>query len=88
MLAKAVRVAGEFEAMMIRKGIGELRAARTSCTRCRRTPLPGEQLHHFESGRLLCDLCLAALPVDQRLPMSSERIRAGARLVRVARPTS
>jgi len=81
-------MAGEFEAMMIRKRIGELHAARTSCTRCRRTPLPGEQLHRFESGRVLCDLCLARLPIDQRLPMSSVRIRVSERLVRVARRTA
>jgi hypothetical protein len=81
-------MAGELESMLIRKGIDEMSASRHSCSRCLRTPLPGERLHRFESGRLLCDLCLARLPKDQRSPISSERIRVGARLLRIARPAA
>jgi hypothetical protein len=78
-------MAREIEAMLIRKGIGEMSAARTSCSACRRTPLPGEALHHFETGRLLCDLCLAERPAHKPGPVSSERILVTDRMLRVTR---
>jgi hypothetical protein len=69
----------DFESALIRKGVGAMRTARHVCSRCRRTPLTGERLHRFESGRELCDLCLAALPPGQGEPVASERVHASER---------
>jgi hypothetical protein len=77
--------AKEIEGMLIKKGIGQLSAARISCSDCNRTPLPGEQLHRFETGRLLCDLCLSRRPAHKPGPVSSEQVRVTRRPIRVAR---
>ena len=44
--------------------------------KCERTPLAGERLHEMDTGRVLCDLCLAALPEDDRRAVRSERVHA------------
>ena len=46
------------------------------CTKCERTPLPGERLHEMDTGRTLCDLCLTALPEEDRHAVRSERVHA------------
>ena len=46
------------------------------CTTCERTPLPCERLHEMDTGRVLCDLCLAALPEEDRRAVRSERVHA------------
>lgn len=71
--------------MLIRKGIGQLSAARISCSACNRTPLPGEQLHRFETGRTLCDLCLPQRPAHKPGPVSSEQVLVTERSIRVTR---
>jgi hypothetical protein len=78
-------MAWELEAMRIRKGVGRLNGAAPACAGCHRTLLPGEQLHRFETGRLLCALCLAKRPAHKPGPVSSERIRVTDRRLRVTR---
>ena len=73
----------DLAAHMLRSSIGSLRPARESCGRCRRTPLVGESLHELESGRLLCDLCFAALPEGRRRAVRSERVHVGERRLAV-----
>jgi hypothetical protein len=53
--------------------------------KCERTPLAGERLHEMDTGRVLCDLCLAALPEDDRRAIRSERVHAGEVRLAVAR---
>ena len=67
--------------MILRRSLGALRHDRSSCSRCRRTPVAGELLHVFETGVLLCSLCLATLPEDERSPLRSERVHAGERRI-------
>jgi hypothetical protein len=76
-------MAGELESMLIRKGVGQMSAERHSCARCSRTPLPGEQMHRFDSGRLLCDLCMAETPKGRGEPVASERVHVTDRALRV-----
>ena len=67
----------DLAALMMRSSIGSLRPTRPSCGKCRRTPLAGECLHELDSGRLLCDLCFAALPEGRRRAVRSQRVHVG-----------
>lgn len=58
-------------------------AAGERCSGCRRTPLAGERLHEMETGRILCELCVAALPEHERHAVRSERVGAGERRLSV-----
>lgn len=69
--------------ILLRKSARSLANDRRSCSGCRRTPLVGERLHEQESGRVLCDLCVAGLPEDQRRTVSSERVRSAERQLAV-----
>jgi hypothetical protein len=63
--------------MLLRRSLGSVKPPRGHCTECERTPLAGERLHEMDTGRVLCDLCLAALPEDDRRAVRSERVHAG-----------
>jgi hypothetical protein len=63
--------------MLLRRSLGSVEPALGHCSKCRRTPLAGERLHEMATGRLLCDLCLAALPEEDRRAIRSERVHAG-----------
>ena len=56
---------------------------RPRCSDCRRTPLVGERLHEMRKGRVLCELCVAALPEDRREPVRTQLVHAGERHVAV-----
>jgi hypothetical protein len=71
------------DALLVRSFIGALPSTAASCSGCRRTPLAGETVHKLDSGRLMCDLCFAALPTDRRLAVSSERVHASERRLSV-----
>ena len=73
----------ELAAMLLRKSLGSVKPSSGSCGGCERTPLAGERMHELDTGRLLCDLCLAALPEAERRAVSSERVRAGERRLAV-----
>jgi len=55
------------------------------CSKCRRTPVPGEFIHRLESERIVCSLCLAKVSPSQRESATPERVHAGERQVSVAR---
>ena len=68
--------------MLVRKSLKSFRSAAVladQCSGCKRTPLPGEGLHEMDTGRVLCDLCLARVPEPDRHAVRSERVRAGER---------
>ena len=69
----------ELAAMFLRKSLGSVAGPRGRCSACQRTPLAGERLHEMDSGRLLCELCLAELPEADRRAVRSERVRASER---------
>jgi hypothetical protein len=72
----------DLTAMILRRSL-ESSASDPSCSACRRTPLAGERLHELDSGRVVCDLCLAALPEDKRRAVRSERVHASSRQLAV-----
>jgi hypothetical protein len=74
----------ELAAMLLRRSLGTLSASRDGCAGCRRTPLAGERMHELDSGRVLCELCFAALPEERRLAVRTERVHASERRLPVA----
>ncbi|CAN5477674.1 hypothetical protein BH20ACT19_BH20ACT19_06530 [soil metagenome] len=69
----------DLAAILLRKSARSLESGRPRCTGCNRTPLVGERLHEMDTGRVLCDLCLCALPEADRRAVSSERVHASDR---------
>src|SRR4051794_970079 len=47
----------DLERALLRKGVGALRDDAPRCSDCKRTPLIGERLHHFDRGEVVCELC-------------------------------
>jgi hypothetical protein len=70
--------------LILRQSVEALADGRPRCSGCRRTPLVGERLHEMQAGRLLCELCLAALPEDRREPVRTELVHAIDRHLAVA----
>ena len=68
----ARRTAPSLERRLLQNGVGALVAGRATCRDCGRTPLVGELIHHYASGRMLCELCRRGRRED---PVSSEPVR-------------
>jgi hypothetical protein len=47
----------ELERQLLRRSVMALAAGRDHCDGCHRTPLVGEQVHVYDGGRVLCELC-------------------------------
>jgi hypothetical protein len=62
----------DFERLLLRAAVDELAADRARCRDCGRTPLVGEDVHHYERGAVVCELC-RMLRADA--PESTERVR-------------
>jgi hypothetical protein len=68
----AARFAPSLERRLLQRGVGALIAGRATCRDCGRTPLVGELMHHYASGRMLCELCRRGRREE---PVSSEPVR-------------
>ena len=66
------RVTPDLERRLLALGIEELAAERARCSDCGRTPLVGEDVHLYEGGRLVCELCRQ---LRYEPPVSTERVR-------------
>ncbi|HEY1273825.1 MAG TPA: hypothetical protein VGF25_02895 [Thermoleophilaceae bacterium] len=73
----------DLSAMLLRSSLRSVGRPGATCSGCRRTPLAGERLHELHSGRVVCELCFAALPEDGRTAVRSERIGASERRLAV-----
>jgi hypothetical protein len=69
----------ELASIILRHSLRALGHDRSSCSRCHRTPVPGEVMHVFESDAALCSLCLASLPEAERSPVRCERVHVSDR---------
>lgn len=69
----------ELGAALLQKGVSSMAGHRLCCESCRRSPLPGELLHELDSGKPICELCLAALPDAERRTVRSDRVPASVR---------
>jgi hypothetical protein len=63
----------DLETELLRKGVMALSAGRHVCADCERTPLVGERVHHYESGRVCCELCRRRRREE---PLRSELVRS------------
>jgi hypothetical protein len=61
----------QFERVLLRRGVGALRAGRNRCADCGRTPLTGEYVHLY-ARELVCELCR---PLRRDEPHASELVR-------------
>jgi hypothetical protein len=74
----------DLAAMLLRRSVGSLSPSGVSCSTCERTPLAGERMHEMDTGRILCDLCVSALPEDERTAVAVQRVHASERQLRIA----
>ena len=61
-----------FERVLLRRGVGVLTADRNRCVDCGRTPLVGEQVHLYDRGDVVCELCRC---LRRDPPVAAERVR-------------
>ncbi len=61
----------DLERRLLRKGVGDMAAGRDRCADCGRTPLFGEDRHHY-GAKVVCELCRA---LRSDAPDASERVR-------------
>ena len=54
----------DLELALLRKGLDERLAGSERCGCCNRTPLVGEHVHTYKSGKMLCELCRALRPEE------------------------
>ena len=71
----SVRDIPALESQLLRRGVGRLAEGRDHCDHCHRTPLIGERVHLYQSGRMLCELCRALRPEE---PASSRLVHGPA----------
>ncbi|MGO9753585.1 MAG: hypothetical protein ACLP22_19160 [Solirubrobacteraceae bacterium] len=63
------------ETALLRRSLRALSNAREGCSRCRRSPLIGERVYHYESGSTICELCRA---LERSEPVSSQVVHGPA----------
>jgi hypothetical protein len=61
-----------FERHLLRLSVEDLAEERARCHDCGRTPLIGEDVHLYDRGRLVCELCRQ---LRREPPVSIERVR-------------
>ncbi len=74
----------DLAAIMLRRSARSLDSGFKRCAGCRRTPLVGETLHEMDTGRTLCDLCVSALPEEERRAVGSQLVHASEKPLSVA----
>ena len=60
------------ERELLRATVGRLEAGRHPCADCGRSPLEGEEIHLYGSGRTVCALCR---PRHRAQPETTETVR-------------
>jgi hypothetical protein len=62
----------ELERELLRKAVLAFRRRGHRCHDCRRSPLTGERVYVYESGRTVCELCK---PLRRDAPVAHELVR-------------
>ena len=75
----------ELARRILRKSIGSMRDQCLECSKCHRTPVPGEFVHRLGPARVVCSLCLGKLSAAKREGATAERVHAAERHVSAAR---
>ena len=66
----------ELARRILRKSIGSLREQCPECSKCHRTPVPGEFVHRLGAERVVCSLCVVKLSASKRESAVVERVHA------------
>lgn len=74
----------ELARRILRRSITAMRSECARCSRCRRTPVPGEFVHRLQSERVVCSLCLAHVSEAERAGAVADRVHASERPLSVA----
>jgi hypothetical protein len=75
----------ELARRILRRSLDSVRDQWLHCSKCRRTPVPGEFVHRLSSERIVCSLCFAKVSASRRDGATAERVHAGERHVSAAR---
>lgn len=75
----------ELARRILRKSIGSMREQCSECSKCHRTPVPGEFVHRLGPERAVCSLCLVKLPASKRDAAVVERVHASERHISAVR---
>jgi hypothetical protein len=67
----AVQDIPDLELALLRRGVDQRAAGRDRCHRCKRTPLMGERIYVYETGRIACELCRTR---EREAPLSSKLV--------------
>ena len=72
--SQTIRIDGgdDFERLLFRAAVDDLSLDRARCRDCGRTPLVGEDVHRYERGVVVCELCRM---LRSDAPESTERVR-------------
>jgi hypothetical protein len=62
----------DFERHLLRLSVEGLAEERARCSECGRTPLIGEDVHVYDRGQIVCELCRQ---LRRTAPLSSQRVR-------------
>lgn len=65
----------ELELALLRRGMEERGEGNECCSTCRRTPLTGEHVYVYESGRVVCELCRQR---QRNVPIESHLVHTAA----------
>jgi len=66
----------ELARRILRKSIGSMRDQCPECSKCHRTPVPGEFVHRLGPERVVCSLCVVKLSGSRRESAIIERVHA------------
>ncbi len=61
----------DLELALLRRGVDQRAAGIDRCGQCKRTPLMGERIYVYDTGRMLCELCRSA---HRAAPVSSKQV--------------
>jgi hypothetical protein len=74
---------GDLERALLRNSVLRLEAGRDRCRDCRRSPLVGERMFVYASGRAVCELCRALRPDEPAEVHLVRATQAGHTVLRV-----
>ena len=66
----------ELARRILRKSIVSIREQCPECSKCHRTPVPGEFVHRLGVERVVCSLCVVKLSASKRDSAIVERVHA------------
>jgi hypothetical protein len=76
---------GDLERALLRSSVERLEAGRDRCRDCGRSPLVGERMYVYASGRAVCQLCRTRRPEEPAEAHLVHGTPSGSAVLRVTR---